>query len=120
MVGAGRFPQIYLPLIGVGVAALWPLTAYSLNPLLLPTALLLGAIVLAVFRRPEYGLAVAVAITPLTGIEIDQQLGANVSLPREPFKFLLPLIVFGVLIYGGLLQGPDRRKLPGVFVGITL
>ena len=120
MVDAGRFPQIYLPLIGVGVAALWPLTAYALNPLLLPTALLLGAIVLAVLRRPEYGLAVAVAITPLTGLEIDQQLGANFTLPREPFKFLLPLIVFGVLVYGALLQGPDRRKLPGVSVGITL
>ena len=32
MVAAGRFPQIYLPLIGVGVAALWPLTAYALSP----------------------------------------------------------------------------------------
>ena len=90
------------------------------QPLLLPAAVLLGAIVLAVLRRPEYGLALAVAITPLTGLEIDQQLGANVSLPREPFKFLLPLIVFGVLVYGALLQGPDRRKLPGVSVGITL
>ena len=70
MLDAGRFPQIYLPLIGVGVAALWPLTAYALDPLLLPAAVLVGAIVLAVLRRPEYGLALAVAITPLTGLEI--------------------------------------------------
>jgi O-antigen ligase len=120
LVDAGRFPQIYLPLIGVGVAALWPLTAYALSPLLFPTAVMLGAIVLAVIRRPEYGLALAVAITPLTGLEIDQQLGPNVSLPREPFKLLLPLIVFTVLVYGALLQGPDRRKLPAIFAGITL
>jgi O-antigen ligase len=120
LVDAGRFPQIYLPLIGVGVAALWPLTAYALSPLLLPAAMLLGAVALAVVRRPEYGLALAVAITPLTGLEIDQQLGPNVNLPREPFKLLLPLIVFGVLVYGVLLQGPDRRKLPGVFAGIAL
>jgi O-antigen ligase len=117
---AGRFPQIYLPLIGVGIAAMWPLTAYALSPLLLPAAVLLGAIVLTVLRRPEYGLALAVAITPLTGLEIGQPLGASVSLPREPFRVLLPLIVFGVLLYGAVLQGPDRRKLPAVFVGITL
>ena len=67
--------------------------------------MLLGAIVLAVVRRPEYGLALAVAITPLTGLEISQPLGPNVSLPREPFKLLLPLIVFGVLVYGALLRG---------------
>jgi O-antigen ligase len=120
LLDAGRFPQIFLPLIGAAVAALWPLSAYALTPVLLPTAVLLGAIVLAVVRRPEYGLALAVAITPLTGLEIDQQLGPNVSLPREPFKLLLPLIVFGVLVYGALLQGPDRRKLPAVFVGIAL
>jgi O-antigen ligase len=117
---AGRFPQIYLPLIGVAVAGLWPLTAYALDPLLLPAGVLLGAIVLAVIRRPEYGLALAVAITPLTGLEISQPLGPNVVLPREPFKLLLPLIVLVVLLYGALLQGPDRRKLPAVFVGITL
>ncbi len=120
MVDAGRFPPIHLPLIAVGVVALWLLTAYALSPLLLPAAVLLGAIVLAVLRRPEYGLALAVAITPLTGLEIAPQIGANVSLPREPFKLLIPLIVFGVLVYGALLQGPDRRKLPAVFVGITL
>ena len=91
-----------------------------LDPLLLPAAVLVGAIVLAVVRRPEYGLALAVAITPLTGLEIGQPLGPNVSLPREPFKLLLPLIVFGVLVYGALLEGPDRRKLPAVFVGIML
>jgi O-antigen ligase len=120
LIDAGRFPQIYLPLIGIGAAALWPLTAYALSPLLFPAAVLLGAIVLTVLRRPEYGLALAVAITPLTGLEIDLQLGGSVSLPREPFKLLLPLIVFGVLVYGALVQGPDRRKLPAIFVGITL
>jgi O-antigen ligase len=120
LVDAGRFPQVYLPLIGLGAAALWPLTAYALSPLLFPAGVLLGAIVLTVLRRPEYGLALAVAITPLTGLEIHLQLGGTVSLPREPFKLLLPLIVFGALAYGALVQGPDRRKLPAIFVGITL
>jgi len=115
-----RLLQIGPPLVAVGIAALWPLTAYGLNPLLFPALGLLTAVALVALTKPEYGLAVAVALSPLTGLEIYQQLGANVTLPSEPIKVLVPLLVFGVLIYGALTRGVDRRPLPAVFAGIVM
>jgi putative inorganic carbon (HCO3(-)) transporter len=115
-----RFVEISLPLIGIGVAALWPLTAYELNPLLFPMLLVLGGVILAVLTRPEFGLALALALLPLIGLDIQGSPAANIPMPPEPFRVLIPLIVFAVLIYGALSQGLDRRSLPGVFAGIAL
>jgi O-antigen ligase len=115
-----RFVEIGLPLIGIGIAALWPLTAYGLNPLLFPILLVLGAVVLTVVTRPEFGLALAVALSPLIGLKLYSSPAANIPLPEEPFRILVPLIVFGVLLYGVLARGLDRRGLPGVFAGIAL
>jgi O-antigen ligase len=121
LLDAGRLPQIYLPLIGVGVAALWPLTAYVFSPLLFPAICLLVAAVLVIVWRPEYGLATAIALSPLSGVHLDQPPTVGpLTLPADPFKVLLSLLIFVVLLYGVLIRGPDTRPLPAVFVGITL
>jgi O-antigen ligase len=115
-----RYPQIYLPLIGIGLAALWPLSAYALNPLLIPAAAVLVAAALVVLLKPEYGLAIVLALVPFTGARLPQAASASVTLPSAPLRALLPLMIFGLLGYGLLVRGQDRRPLPAVFVGISL
>jgi putative inorganic carbon (hco3(-)) transporter len=115
-----RFPQIYLPLIGIGVAALWPLTAYALNPFLLPAAAVLIGAAVIVLRKPEYGVAIVLALSPFIGAQLPQPPWAGLALPSAPLRTLLPLMVFALLGYGLLLRGQDRKPLPAVFLGISL
>jgi len=115
-----RLPQIYLPLIGIGFVALWPLTAYALNPLLLPAAAVLVAAALVVLLKPEYGLAIVLALTPFIGAQLPQPAGAGLTLPAAPLRALVPLMVFALLGYGLLVRGQDRRPMPAVFLGISL
>jgi O-antigen ligase len=114
-----RSASIYLPLAGIGLAALWPITAYVFNPLLLPLLIVVAGTAALVMWRPEYGLALAVALTPFLGAHIYQSPGAGLALPSAPFRLLVPAIAFGVLVYGTLIRGQDRRGLPGVFWGIA-
>ena len=120
MLAPRRFPQIYLPLIGIGIAALWPVTAYALNPLLIPAAAVLVGAALVILRRPEYGLATVLALTPFIGAQLPQPPGASLALPGAPLRALLPLMVFALLGYGLVVHGQDRKPLPGVFLGISL
>ena len=119
MAALPRRSEIYLPLIGIALVALWPLTAYALNPLLFPFALVVTVIAVAVVRRPEVGLAVALALIPFLRLQIYAQ-PANLPLPTEPFRYLVPLIAFGILLYGALAEGLERHAIPGVFWGIVL
>lgn len=120
MVAPRRLPQIYLPLIGIGIAALWPITAYALNPFLLPAAAVLIGAAVIVLRKPEYGLAIVLALIPFVGAQLPQPPGAALPLPGAPLRVLLPLMVFALLGYGLLLRGQDRKHLPPVFFGISL
>ena len=120
MVEPRRFPQIYLPLIGVGIVALWPLTAYAFNPMLLPALLVVGVATLVVLRWPEWGLAIAIALIPLIGVKLPQGPSVGVALPGQPFRLLVPLMIITVFAYGILIYGVDRRRLPGVTLGIAL
>jgi O-antigen ligase len=115
-----RFPQIYLPLLGVGLVALWPLTAYAFNPVLLPALLIAGTATLVVLKWPEWGLAIAIALIPLIGVKLPQGPSVGVALPGEPFRLLVPLMILTVLAYGIVIYGIDRRRLPGITVGVAL
>jgi O-antigen ligase len=115
-----RLPQIYLPLIGIGIAAFWPLSAYALNPLLLPAVAVLVAAAVIVLLKPEYGLAIVLALVPFLGARIPQAASVSVTLPSSPLRALLPLMVFALLGYGLMVHGQDRRPLPAVFLGISL
>jgi O-antigen ligase len=114
LLDAGRFPQIYLPLIGVGVAALWPLTAYTFSPLVLPATCALLAAVLVVLRRPEFGVAGALVLTPFLHLSLEIP-GLGLSLV-DPLTLILPALAGLVLAYGVLLsrgerESPESRRL---------
>jgi O-antigen ligase len=85
--------------LGVGLAVLWPLSAYALNPAVFPV-LVGGAVLVAVaVARPEYGVAAALALAPLTNFELSSVSGTF----AKPFHIVLPLIAFAILAYGVLL-----------------
>jgi O-antigen ligase len=115
-----RFPQIYLPLIGIAIAALWPVTAYALNPLLLPALIVVGVAVLVGVRWPEYALAIAIALAPMARATLSQPPSVGVTLPANPLKYLVPILILSVLFYSMLIRGLDRRPLPAVAIGVAL
>jgi O-antigen ligase len=91
-----------LPLLaGVGLATLWPLSAYIVSPVLLPGLLVGCGVVAIVLFRPELGIAIAVALSPLTNVILHGS---------KPFQFLLPALAFGIAIYAAL-AGVRRREL---------
>jgi O-antigen ligase len=64
-----------------------------------------------VVTRPEYGLAIAVALAPLTNWQANVRVARGVVV-EKPFHILLPALVFSVLIYGLLTSRADARRLP--------
>lgn len=115
-----RFTEIAPALVAVAIAALWPLSAYALDPLLLPALLAVAAAALVVLWKPEAGLALALALTPLVGLELPQADIGAVSIPAEPFRVLVPLLIFGVLLYSLLIGRTKSQSLPRLTLGIAL
>lgn len=89
---------------GVLAAALWPISAYTLSPIVFPFAVVLILAGVLIARRPEYGIAATMALAPFTNSVI----GAT-----KPFHILLPLLSFGLLAYALLLS----RERPAERVG---
>jgi O-antigen ligase len=99
-------------MLAAALAALWPLTAYRLHPLLLPSLLVVALIAVAVLRRPEYGIAVTLALAPLTNAALNGGPGA-IALPGKPLQLLVPGLAIGTLLYGGLaLRSAERLEQP--------
>jgi O-antigen ligase len=83
---------------------LWPLSAYAVGPVLLPTLILIVGLGVVVLSRPEYGLAVALALAPFTNLQI----GSASSFSAKPLHLLLPALVFGMLAYALLVPAQKR------------
>jgi O-antigen ligase len=96
-------------LAAAAVAALWPLTAYQLHPLLLPVLLVSALIAVAVLRKPEYGIALALALAPLTNTALHLGPSAAISVPSKPFQLMVPGLAIGVMIYGTLTLRSEER-----------
>src|ERR1035437_2330431 len=91
---------------GVLVAVLWPLSAYAVSPVVFPFLVVLVFAGVLTVRRPEYGIAATMALSPFTNAEI----GGS-----KPFHILLPLLSFGLLAYAYLLSGErPAERLGGV------
>jgi O-antigen ligase len=97
-----RVADVWPLVIAAALAALWPLTAYELHPLLLPALVMAALMGAAVLRRPEYGIAIALALAPLTNTALDIGPSAAISAPSKPFQLLVPGLAIGVLVYGAL------------------
>jgi O-antigen ligase len=108
-----RGGEVWALICAAALAALWPLTAYQLHPLLLPALLLVALTAIAVLRRPEYGVAVTLAMAPLTNTVLDAGPGGALSIPAKPFQLLVPGLAIGLLLYGALaMRSAERLEQP--------
>jgi len=105
-----RAGDLWPIVIAAAVAALWPLTAYQIHPLALPTALVAALFGVTVLRKPEYGVAIALAFAPLTNTSLDLGPGAAISVPSKPFQLLVPGLAIGVLVYAALTLRAEERR----------
>ena len=90
---------------GALVALLWPWTAYAVSPFALPALFAAGAVCIATLRRPEVGIALALAIAPVAGIAVG---GAR------PLLFALFALALGLFAYGLLRRHAAAARLPAV------
>lgn len=94
------------------LALLWPLSAYAVDPIALPALLLVSLAVALVIRRPEYGIALVLALGPLTRLEVK---GA------QPLTLGLPALAVGVLAYALLVaRGGERIPTPRIAGAVVL
>jgi O-antigen ligase len=104
-----RWLGVWPLLVAVAVALVWPLTAYKASPFLLPAFLIAAGAVVLIAERPEYGIALAVALAPLTNIRILGIGGDAVHLPGKPLHLVIPAVAFSVLLYGPLVSRAERE-----------
>jgi O-antigen ligase len=98
-------------LLALAVAALWPLTAYAVSPILLPGVIVLVTIAAVVAWRPEYGIALALALAPWTNMVLQGNAGDPLRIPGKPFHLVLPALGFGLVAYSMLVSRPDRSAV---------
>jgi putative inorganic carbon (HCO3(-)) transporter len=96
-------PVVWLAPVGVLLAALWPLTAYVASPLLMPAALALTALVVAVVRRPALGVASVLTLAPLQNLTVGSV---------RPLNFLIPAMTFALVAFL-VLRPVERDRGPG-------
>ena len=65
-------------------------------------------LVVLILKRPEYGIAATLALSPLTNLTIST--GTEGEL--KPFQFLLPALAFGSLVYGLLVTRTSADTRP--------
>jgi O-antigen ligase len=115
LVAPSRLAQFGPPLVAVAIAALWPLSAYTISPAALPAALVLAILVAVVVWRPEWGIAVLLAIAPFFHQAIGLP-GPAAVFPARPFAVLLPalsgfVLLYGILVSNGRWQSVEARRL---------
>jgi O-antigen ligase len=87
---------------------------------MLPALLVLLGMTALVVSRPEFGLAIAIALAPFTNWQGNVQVARGIVV-EKPFHILLPALVFGVLVYGLLISRAAGRKIPWGYPGrVTL
>ena len=70
----------------------------------MPTLILIAGIGVVILSRPEFGLAIALALAPFTNLQI----GSGASFSAKPLHLLLPALVFGLLAYALLVPNQKR------------
>lgn len=121
----GRLGDFWLVPLAALLAALWPITAYAVNPYLFPLAAGTAGLAALVVWRPEYGIAAVLALAPWTNTVVG---GGSGGLPEKPLHIVVPGLAIGVLLYGMLVSRsvatPSRaRWLTGsvlLFVGVGI
>lgn len=97
----------------VVVAALWPLSAAAVSPIVLPTLLAAGFAVTLVLWRPEFGIALALALAPLVNLQV----GDGV----KPLQPLLPALAVALVGYSFLaLHRTGVRTAGGIGLALLV
>lgn len=114
---AERVQSVGLVVVATVLAAAWPLSAHAFNPLLMPAALALTAAGIVILTRPEWGLALAVALSPFINATVVYEHTA-----LKPVQVLVPVLAVATLVYGSIVRpakagGRDFRSLA---IGVTL
>lgn len=118
-----RIATIGLVAGAAALGTLWPLSAYAVAPVALPTLLALSLAVVVIARRPEYGLALVIALSPLINSVLPQQSSGTVALPEKPFQLLVPALAGAVLLYSLLvnrIETPSGRFFRGLSAAVVL
>ena len=98
--------------IALGIAAAWPVTAYEVSPLAVPALLVAAGAAALVLLRPEYGIALVAALSPLTNYELGGAGG------MKPFQLVLPALGAGVLVYALLVGRSRDRPATGTWLSL--
>lgn len=95
---ANRLGGLWLVALAVLVSAAWPLSTYAWGPLVLPMALGMAVAIAVIAARPEYGIALVLALSPFTNA---------IVAGHKPLHLLLPALSAGILALG-LLGRPTN------------
>lgn len=79
----------------------------------MPALVALAGFTVIVLGWPEYGIALAVALSPLTNLTVGGAEGL------KPLQLLLPALAFGSLLYGALVIHPERRGNRPVWLAVA-
>jgi O-antigen ligase len=104
-----RAAALWPLLIAASLAALWPLTAYQLHPLLLPALIVAVVMAALVLRKPEHGIGLALALSPLINTAVNLGPGGAIAASSKPFQLLVPGLAIGVMLYGALTLRSEER-----------
>lgn len=123
MEGRERIATAGLVLGAMALGVAWPLSAYSVNPFALPALLGLVLATAIVVQRPEWGLGIVLALTPLINSTLPTAAPDANALAREPFAVLVPLLAGGVLAYSLVVvrqQSPSGGHMRFLSAAIAL
>jgi hypothetical protein len=111
---ASRAAAAGLVLAAAGLAALWPLTAMAVSPLLMPSLLVVAVTVAALLARPEYGIATVLALAPFTDAvaPVTSEPGSAFA---QPLQVLLPALVLTVAFAAAVSERAERPAVPTIF-----
>jgi O-antigen ligase len=87
-------------LAAIALAALWPVSAYVKSPAAFPLLLAALAAGAVTITRPEFGLAIVVALSPLTNFVVNRD---------KPIQTLIPVLTVGLLAWGALVVRREGR-----------
>jgi O-antigen ligase len=94
-----RAQDVALICLAALLCAAYPLSAQLAGPIALPAGLATVGATVLILRRPEYGVAIAVALAPM----INTVIGGTRAL-----QIVVPALAAGTLIYGLLIDYPHR------------
>lgn len=100
--------------LAMALALAWPLTVQAIHPAVLPAGLAMIALAIVSLRRLEVGIAIVLALVPLTNASLGPL--ADAGLPASPEPLLIGLS--GGLLVAAYLRPDTRERRHGLPVAL--